>query len=150
VKHVKVVKILLGIILIFLLLFNFEYIHKKYNMKNELNIESIDVNESYHLFKTSNPIFLDARPVGFFKYEHIPNAVSLPYTIHIIKSKIKFLPKDSLIITYCDHSGCTLGYLLAKYLRKNGFSHVYFLNGGIDLWRQKGYDMDRLQIEKNN
>ncbi len=116
-------KVIVMILVCFtMMIFNGIILYKRYNNIKELKkVSSISVDEAYYIFRMRRAVFIDARPVGFFKSEHIPNAISLPYSEHIRNSAVSIIPKDSLLITYCDHSGCNLSYLLSVYLKKKGF-----------------------------
>lgn len=105
---------------------------------------------------------LDARGKTEFDGEHITGA-RLPRTEDYYKQAELFkqqvikqapdakeglqagvadIPKDAVIITYCNkHCGLSKSLLLD--LTGLGYTNVRWLDGGIDVWREKAYPLDK-------
>ncbi|MFZ1125261.1 MAG: rhodanese-like domain-containing protein [Candidatus Baltobacteraceae bacterium] len=64
---------------------------------------------------------------------------SLPWAKHVpmahVPQRLAELPKDKPIVVMC-HGGFRSSRV-AQYLRKNGYSEVANLTGGIDAWSQE-------------
>ena len=113
---------------------------------NHNNIPYISVQESAN----TNAILLDAREPKEFQVSHLKNAVNVGYKsfdINTIKNKIK--TKNSKIVVYC-----SLGIrseIIANKLKKEGYTNVFNLYGGIFEWKNQGfpvYDLNEKETEK--
>ena len=107
------------------------------------------------------PLLFDARGKTEFDKEHLPQA-RLPrptdfyqdvllYQQKVIREApssrtalergTKDLPRDTEIVTYCNKH-CGLSKTLKFDLEQAGFTNVKWLDGGIDVWREKGYPFE--------
>jgi rhodanese-related sulfurtransferase len=79
---------------------------------------------------------LDVRTPSDFAAGHIQGAVNVPYTE--LLAHLDRLPADldQAILTYCEHATRSTQALMA--LRLLGYRNVWYLNGGLDRWRQEG------------
>ncbi|MDQ2179936.1 rhodanese-like domain-containing protein [Marinifilum sp. D714] len=101
----------------------FKYDHVK---KNEFTpLEIIQEME-----KRRDMMMIDVREPVEVKICHIESARHIP--MGEIPAKIDELPKDKDLVVFC-HMGVRSKQVM-NYLRKNGFSRVYNLKGGIDRW----------------
>ena len=104
----------------------------------------------------------DARSKNEFDHEHIAGA-RLPYGDeyyrgwdlyhqHAVREapdgrvslerSTQELPRDAAIVTYCNRH-CGLSQSLKVQLEHLGFTNVHWLDGGIDVWREKGYPVEK-------
>ena len=104
----------------------------------------------------------DARTKNEFDREHIAGAV-LPYDeayyrdLELYRQRVAPNPPDvrsslerstrgllreEVIVTYCSRH-CGLSRSLKMQLEKLGFTNVRWLDGGIDVWREKGYPVEK-------
>lgn len=84
---------------------------------------------------------LDVRDEYEWDEKHIPGAVH-SYVGHL-EAQLPLLPKDSEIVVHCsvgNRSG-----VAASILKRNGFSHIHTMLGGITAWEKLG-----LPLEKSN
>ncbi|WP_321295226.1 rhodanese-like domain-containing protein [Marinifilum fragile] len=101
----------------------FKYDHVK---KNEFTpLEIIQEME-----KRRDMMMIDVCEPVEVKICHIENARHIP--MGEIPAKIDELPKDKDLVVFC-HMGVRSKQVM-NYLRKNGFTRVYNLKGGIDRW----------------
>jgi rhodanese-related sulfurtransferase len=82
-------------------------------------------------------VVLDARPSGAYALEHVPGAISFPHRAMDAESTA-VLPKDELIVVYCDGIGCNASTKAALKLTALGFK-VKEMLGGLDWWKRDGY-----------
>ena len=82
------------------------------------------------LEKRKDVIMLDVREPVEIQICHLDNAKHIP--MGQIPSKLDELPKDKDVVVFC-HMGVRSKQVI-NYLRRNGFSRVYNLKGGIDQW----------------
>ena len=79
----------------------------------------------------------DYNGMGYSKYGHIPDAVSIPMLE--LESKLDELEeyKEKEIVTMCPGGGLSLAAV--DVMQENGFKNVKSLKGGTDAWYRKGY-----------
>jgi rhodanese-related sulfurtransferase len=77
-------------------------------------------------------LFLDCREANEFAYCRIEGGTLVPLSQFAGMAESHFPSKDSACIIYCHHGVRSLNATF--YLREQGYSHVYSMHGGIDLW----------------
>lgn len=91
--------------------------------------------ESLHVRQQA--LFVDARSSYDFGMGHIAGAISIPLqdfdTTHPLVSA---LPRDQLLVTYCDGEECSSSITLAALMNAAGFSRVRVFFGGWNEWRE--------------
>ena len=80
--------------------------------------------------KRKDMLMLDVREPMEIQICHIANAMHVP--MGQIPSKLEDLPKNKDLVVFC-HMGVRSKQVM-QFLRKNGFSRVFNLTGGIDRW----------------
>ncbi|MBI5202782.1 MAG: rhodanese-like domain-containing protein [Elusimicrobia bacterium] len=89
--------------------------------------------------KPANLFMLDVRDAESFAAEHVPGATNIPL-VELTK-KLKTLPKDKTIITYCWHHDCAAAPKAALELAQHGFT-VKEMSGGIKAWKDAGFPVE--------
>jgi rhodanese-related sulfurtransferase len=85
-------------------------------------------------------VFLDARPVDFYKMSHVPGALPLPeddFGAHFARIE-KRLRSASDIVVYCSGYGCEASHNVARKLRDLGIPAA-ILHDGMPAWTEAGY-----------
>jgi rhodanese-related sulfurtransferase len=80
---------------------------------------------------TPKPLIVDTRPAESYEKDHIAGAINIDW--RFVLSEVKQLPKDRLIVLYCD-----TGILSSKAhfaLRLVGYEQVKVLFNGYDGWK---------------
>jgi rhodanese-related sulfurtransferase len=85
-------------------------------------------------------VIVDARSPENYARGHVPGAISFPHR-QMNESTAAALPKDKLIVVYCDGIGCNASTKGAAKLSALGF-RVKEMLGGIDWWRRDGYPVE--------
>ena len=80
--------------------------------------------------KRQDMLMLDVREPVEIQICHLENAMHVP--MGQIPAKLEELPKNKDLVVFC-HMGIRSRQVM-NYLKKNGFSRVYNLKGGIDRW----------------
>jgi rhodanese-related sulfurtransferase len=85
-------------------------------------------------------LFLDARPVDFWKMSHIPGSLSLPEDgfDRAFAELEPRLRQTYNIVVYCSGYGCEASHIVARKLRDKGV-HAAILNEGWPAWNDAGY-----------
>lgn len=83
-------------------------------------------------------LILDVRGKSEYDDFHIPGVRNIPYGL--LYRHLDELPRGELIITQC--ASGTRSQIAASYLRKQGFTNVTNLMGGIDAWKKAGLPVE--------
>lgn len=81
-------------------------------------------------------IVIDARKPEFYTRGHVPGAYNMPHR-EITAESTAWLPKDAVLVTYCDGIGCNASTKAAIKLSALGF-RVKEMIGGFDWWLRDG------------
>lgn len=95
----------------------------------------IDLAEAQSLFESGTALFIDARHEYDYRLGHIKGAVNIPlkdFDQH--RERLAELPKDKVLVTYCDGAECNSSIELAAKLHQAGFSGVRIFFGGWQEW----------------
>jgi rhodanese-related sulfurtransferase len=98
----------------------------------------ISLDEAQVLFFGEQAVFIDARPEPLYREGHIEGALSLPWDDYDQRADavLQHLPRETVLITYCDGEGCSLSKELAIALLVGGYKNVRILVNGWSLWLQ--------------
>jgi rhodanese-related sulfurtransferase len=91
--------------------------------------------EAQGLYLRKRALFIDARYAYDFSAGHIKGAVNIP--LHEFDKNhpiLTVLPKDQMLVVYCDGVGCNSSAELAKMLYGFGYSNVKVFFGGWNEW----------------
>jgi rhodanese-related sulfurtransferase len=85
-------------------------------------------------------LFLDARPIDFYKMEHIPGALPLPEDdFDRAFARLEPLLRSRFdLVVYCSGFGCEASHLVAARLRDKGI-HAAILHEGWPAWQDARY-----------
>ena len=86
----------------------------------------------------SNIHFVDSRDAKLFGEGHIPGALNVSYD-HLEQDADKFLalPKEDLIVLYCDGGDCHLSHDLAEWALANDYGRLAVFTGGWAEWSKE-------------
>ena len=124
---------------------NYEFKSGFISFEGNLLPPEISIYEAEELFQKGETLFIDARPQGEFKKGHILGAINIPVNSINSPEDLKNIkiPKDKLLITYCEGGDCKSSYYLAYYLQKAGYEKVKVLSGGWPAWFENGLPWNR-------
>ena len=80
----------------------------------------------------------------YFHGEMIPGSHRVPLDRlerHVAHSHV---PKDAEIIVYCAGPRCPMSGMAAEKLRELGYANVRAYEGGIEEWKEAGYEIEQL------
>jgi rhodanese-related sulfurtransferase len=108
-----------------------------YNRIASAGIKSVNASVAQDLIKESGVLILDVRTSQEFRGGHIKGAKLLP--VSELAGKIGEIAdwKDRQVLTYC-HSG-SRSAAACRILKKNGFTKIANLKGGIMSWNSMGF-----------
>jgi rhodanese-related sulfurtransferase len=86
-------------------------------------------------------LFVDARPNGFFKQQHIKSAINIPLSLFDIMYVMELaeVDKSQEIIVYGRTISSRYDEKLARKLLYRGHTKISMLAGGLSTWKKKGY-----------
>jgi rhodanese-related sulfurtransferase len=106
-----------------------------YEDKLKYEIDSWDLKEAIDAGEAV--VVVDARSPQAYEKRHIPTAVSLPHRT-MATADLSFIPRDALVVVYCDGIGCNASTKGALNMLDLGF-RVKELMGGLDWWVRDGF-----------
>lgn len=84
-------------------------------------------------------VVIDVRTVEEYKAGHIRGAILIP--VDMLDKHFADIPKDKQVYVYC-HSG-RRSARAAKMLTEQGFTRIENMQGGIEAWKDAGYEVVR-------
>jgi rhodanese-related sulfurtransferase len=103
-------------------------------------ISEISLEEARKAFLSGRAVFLDARFPVAYREGHIRGAYNLPWESveQLADGVLADIPRDIMIITYCDGKNCDLSMNLARELFFRGYENVRVLVNGWTRWKGAG------------
>jgi phage shock protein E len=83
---------------------------------------------------------LDVREPGEWEEAHIPQVKHLPRDLLEYQADEQLPDKDARIVIHCASGGRSA--LAAKSLKEMDYTDVANMEGGINAWREKGYETE--------
>ena len=105
---------------------------------SKLSFET-DPSDVYHDMtnKISGIVVIDARTPEAYARGHVPGAINMPHRT-IDPTTTASLPRDKVLVTYCDGVFCNASTKAAAKLTALGFKVKEMLDG-MEGWRKEGY-----------
>ncbi|MCR4416619.1 MAG: rhodanese-like domain-containing protein [Ignavibacteria bacterium] len=108
-------------------------------------IKEISIDEALNLIQLNDPVIIDARNESDYQKSKIKNAINIPAKkFEEYLEQVLTIPKDALIIIYCEGIHCNLSHQLAEKMKNFGFKNLNIMYQGIEGWLQK-----KLPVVKN-
>ena len=116
------------------------------HFRTKLSFET-DPSDVYH--DITNKIFgiviIDARTPDTYARGHVPGSINLPHRT-IDSSTTASLPRDKVIVTYCEGVFCNASTKAAAKLTALGFRVKEMLDG-MEGWRKEGYPVEETVMQ---
>lgn len=105
------------------------------------NAQRTDVDEvKASLDSGEDVLFLDVREPEEYAAGHLPGAASIPRGLLEYKASSELPDRDRRIVTHCALGG--RGALSASTLTEMGYTNVANMEGGINAWRERGFELE--------
>ncbi|MGQ9489832.1 MAG: rhodanese-like domain-containing protein [Anaerolineae bacterium] len=101
--------------------------------------DTVDVATVRALQGRPDVVLFDVREPYEYQAGHIPGVKLIP--MNDVPVRINEIPRDKTVILTC-RSGNRSGQV-AEFLRKQGFTNVHNMRGGILAWQQAGYPIEK-------
>lgn len=113
--------------------------------QNKTGGESLDAIAFQQKMKsTPNPIVLDVRTKGEFVKGHLANANCMDYNDDKFPDMVANLDKSKTYFVYCLSGARSAA--AANYMRKNGFTQVFDMKGGILAWQKNNLPVEMPKV----
>jgi rhodanese-related sulfurtransferase len=120
---------------------------KLYPTIHESDFKIISLVQLKKLLGEKRGVMLDARSAGEYKQGHIKGASNIPaLDVEKYFDKLVTIPRDTLVIIYCNNPECDLGQMLADFLKVMEFKHLLIYDDGWDGWTQAKMPIDTTSI----
>lgn len=108
------------------------------------NFKGVSLKQIYtDIYQNEQGVLIDSRYASEYEAGHIAGAVSIPYDeVMDHLDQIAAYPLDTLIVVYCDGSGCDSSYMLAEELINLGYTKIFVFVGGWIEWQEAGYPVE--------
>lgn len=104
---------------------------------------SISLAEVKSLYDSNRALFVDARHFFDYRRGHIKSAINIPLSEFDTKQEtVSALPKDKVIVVYCDASECNSSIELAAKLYEIGFGGIRIFFGGWQEWTANNFPIE--------
>jgi rhodanese-related sulfurtransferase len=113
---------------------------------SQVNVPRIGIEDLKRMIDHGTEVtIIDTQPLDVYEMEHIKGAISLPWKRKLTQQDLPQLPKNRLIVTYCDCGpGESDSADVAAQLLKMGFNDVRVLQDpSIRGWRNAGYPIEK-------
>jgi len=90
-------------------------------------------------------IVIDARTQEAYSQAHVPGATNLPWR-RIDSSSTAAMPRDKVLVTYCDGIHCNASTKAAMRLTALGFRVKEMLDG-MQGWKREGYPVEETVVQ---
>jgi rhodanese-related sulfurtransferase len=100
---------------------------------------NVDVATVRAIMGRDDVVLLDVREPEEYAAGHIPGVQLLP--MGTVPARLSDIPTDKTVIVTC-RSGNRSGQI-TDFLRRNGFTRVHNMQGGILAWQRAGYPVER-------
>lgn len=107
-------------------------------------IKEISVEEAIRMLKEDNVILLDVRTQQEYYKEHVNWSRwipmdQLPYRLHELNKKA------AIFACFCRTGHRS--FKACEFLKDNGFENLYNVKGGIEAWKQAGFEIVKNSME---
>jgi rhodanese-related sulfurtransferase len=90
-------------------------------------------------------IVIDTRTQEAYSQGHVPRAINLPWR-KIDLSSVAAMPRDKVLVTYCDGIHCNASTKAAMRLAALGFRVKEMLDG-LQGWKREGYPIEGIVVQ---
>lgn len=111
---------------------------------NETGVQTISTQEvQQKLQNKTNFQFWNVLTDEYFKGENISGSRRVPLDKVGAEVRENNIPKNGEIVVYCAGPHCPQSRLAAEKLTKLGYDNVRAYEGGLEEWKQAGYNVDK-------
>lgn len=103
----------------------------------------ITTDQMKQIIKTGNALVIDSRNSEAYLKGHIPTAINIPFLdVFNYIEKLQSIPRDTLIIIYCEGVHCELSKNLSQFLKGMNFTRTFIYHDGIKVWNAQNLPLE--------
>jgi phage shock protein E len=103
--------------------------------------EQTDVGDVHEALGSGEDVtVIDVREPDEWEKGHVPGATHVPRGLLELQSSAMLPDKGARIVVHCVLGG--RGSLAAKTLQEMGYTNVANMKGGLDAWKEAGYEVE--------
>jgi rhodanese-related sulfurtransferase len=107
------------------------------------NLEIISLEKAKELYESQGVLFIDSRHDFEYKMGHIRGAINIALKeIDTHRILLESIPKEKMLIVYCDGAECNSSIELALKLMELKFTNVKVFFGGWQEWKTNNLSID--------
>ena len=123
---------------------------RRRRLLRDLEMSRVSVGELYELMAAETaiekaPVIIDVRSPESRQHDPFLIPGSMLLDLGALEQAMAGVERDRCIVVYCACPNEISAALIANQLRKLGFGNVRPLLGGLDAWRERGWDLHPLQ-----
>ena len=113
------------------------------DLSTESNLEMITLEKAKELYDSQEVIFIDSRHNFDYNRGHIHTAINIGLdSINIVGTILETVPKEKILVVYCDGVECNSSIELAAKLSELNFKNIKIFFGGWQEWKKYNYPLD--------
>ncbi len=103
----------------------------------------VTTDQMKQILKTGNALIIDARNSEPYIKGHIPTAINIPFLdVFNYVETLQSVPRDTLIIIYCEGVHCELSKNLSQFLKGMNFTRIFLYHDGIEVWNAQNLPLE--------
>ena len=103
----------------------------------------ITLSQLTRLMEGDHNLLLDARDTAAYRKGNIKGARNMfGLATDLYFAELAPMPRDTLVLIYCNNPDCHLGRMLAEFMHAIGFKSLYLYDDGWDGWVKAGMPVD--------
>jgi rhodanese-related sulfurtransferase len=111
--------------------------------KSAPQLEMLSLEKVKELYESKNVLFIDARHEFEYTMGHIRGALNIGLKeIETHQHQLDDIPKEKLLVVYCDGTDCNSSLELGIKLMEWGFTNVKIFFGGWQEWKTNNLPID--------
>lgn len=104
---------------------------------------AVTTDQMSRIVKAGNALIIDARNSEAYVKGHIPTAINIPFLdVFNYVEIIQPIPRDTLIVIYCEGVHCELSKNLAQFLKGMNFTRTFIYHDGIEVWNAQSLPIE--------
>jgi len=108
------------------------------------NLEMISLEKAKGLHESQDALFVDSRHDFEYKMGHIHGAINIALReVNTHRALLESIPKEKMLIIYCDGIECNSSIELALKLTELKFTNVKVFFGGWQEWKANNLPIDK-------
>jgi rhodanese-related sulfurtransferase len=108
------------------------------------NMEMISIEQAKGAYESQSALFIDARHNFEYNMGHIHGAINIVLKeIDTHRIRLEGIPKEKMLIVYCDGADCNSSVELAVKLMEWKFTNVKIFFGGWQEWKTNNLPVDK-------